>query len=330
MASDQPEAERGREPAPQNGPATAAKGDAPARASGGVEKPSALAATIRSGGRPADHSASSHDWIIRTPDGDQMRASVRVSTSWPLLRMYAVRQVQLRYRQSALGLSWTLVQPIAIMAIYGFIFTQFFEVDGGDAPYLSMAWTGLTIWAFVQVTLQTGTVSLLNDAYMLSRVWFPREIIPLAPVVAGLVDLAAAAAILVPIVIIQGVGFSINVLALPLILYVLLVWVTASCLLASTITIFFRDMATIVGLGLRLLFIATPVMYPASLVPPQFGWVLAANPFAVIVNNTRNVILAHVWPNWDLLALHAVVGTALVVVGLKYLRSVERRMVDII
>lgn len=304
--------------------------DAPARKPGGVEKPSPLAATVRSNGGPVDHTATSHDWVVRTPDGDQMRAATRISTSWPLLRMYAVRQIQLRYRQSALGLSWTLVQPMAIMAIYGFIFTQFFELTGGEFPYLSMAWTGLTVWAYVQVTLQTGTVSLLNDAYMLSRVWFPREIIPLAPVVAGLVDLAAAAAILVPIVIFQGVGFSIHVVALPLILYVLIIWVTAICVFTGAITIFFRDMATIVGLGLRLLFIATPVMYPASVVPPQFGWVLAGNPFAVVVNNLRTTLLAHEWPNWDLLVLQGVIGTALVYVALKYLRSVERRMVDVI
>ena len=186
------------------------------------------------------------------------------------------------------------------MDCHGRSFNQFFQVGGGEFPYLSMAWTGLTIWGFVQVTIQMGALSLLNDAYMLSRVWFPREIIPLAPVVGGLVDLGAAALILVPLVMLQG------------------------------ITIFFRDMATIVGLGLRLLFIATPVMYEASVVPPKFGWVLAANPFAVIVNNTRTVLLAHVWPNWELLAFHGALGAFFLFVGLKYLRAVERRMVDIV
>lgn len=276
------------------------------------------------------HPAITADWVIRTAEGDQMRAAARLSTSWPLLRMYAIRQVHLRYRQSALGLAWTLVQPIAVMAIYGFIFTQFFQVGGGDFPYLSMAWTGLTIWGFVQVSVQMGALSLLNDAYMLSRVWFPREIIPLAPVMAGLVDLAAGVIILIPLVMIQGVGFSIHALAVPVIFFVLVVWVAAISLLTSTITIFFRDMTTIVGLGLRLLFIATPVMYEASVVPPKFGWVLSGNPFAVVVNNTRNTLLAHVWPNWNLLAFHGTVGVVLLYLGLKYLRAVERRMVDIV
>lgn len=276
------------------------------------------------------HSAITHHWVVRTASGDQMRAATRISTSWPLLRMYAVRQVNLRYRQSALGLSWTLVQPIAIMAIYGFIFTRFFQVGGAEFPYLAMAWTGLTIWGFVQVTIQMGALSLLNDAYMLSRVWFPREIIPLAPVLGGLVDLGAAALILVPLVMIQGVGFSIQAIAMPAILLVLIVWVAAISVITSTITIFFRDMATIVGLGLRLLFIATPVMYEASVVPPQYGWVLAGNPFAVVINNTRTVLLAHVWPNWGLLAMHGAVGALFLFLGLKYLRAVERRMVDIV
>jgi lipopolysaccharide transport system permease protein len=161
-------------------------------------------------------------------------------------------------------------------------------------------------------------------------VWFPREIIPLAPVMAGLVDLAAASVILVPIILVQGVGFSVHAITAPLVLYVAIVWVAAIAVIGATITIFFRDLATIIGLGLRLAFIATPVMYSAEVVPPQFGWVLAANPFAVVVNNMRNVLLAHVWPNWNLLGLHALIGTVLFLVGIKYLRSVERRMVDII
>jgi ABC-type polysaccharide/polyol phosphate export permease len=94
--------------------------------------------------------------------------------------------------------------------------------------------------------------------------------------------------------------------------------------------VFLRDLATIVGLTLRLLFIATPVMYPASVVPTHLGWVLAANPFAVVINNMRAVLLGQDWPNWGLLALHGVIGTVLLLLGLWYLRTVERRMVDVI
>src|SRR5690606_18322391 len=143
-------------------------------------------------------------WVVGMADSTRMPTRTRLLTSWPLLRMYAARQVQLRYRQSMLGLAWTVVQPVAIMAIYGFIFSVFLDVDGGGLPYLSVAWTGLTVWMFVQASIQMGTVSLQNDAWLLGRVWFPREVIPLAPVMAGLIDLAVAAAILVVIVIVQG------------------------------------------------------------------------------------------------------------------------------
>lgn len=278
-----------------------------------------------------DHSAVTHRWVIRTPEGDHMDTTTRLTTSWPLLRMYSVRQVQLRYRQSLLGLSWTLVQPVAIMAIYGFIFTRVLDVSSQEIPYLSMAWSGLTVWMYVQATIQVGTVSLLNDAYMIGKVWFPREIIPLAPVLGGLVDLGMAAVVLIPILIVQGGSFGLPLLTLPLLLVVLLVWTSALTILAATITIFLRDMATIVGLVLRLAFIATPVMYPASLVTEQgLGWLVAANPFAVVIDNLRAVAIAGVWPNWELLALHGAIGTALLYISLKYLRSVERRMVDII
>lgn len=285
---------------------------------------------IGAGDRTDRHDAEAHDWVVRTADSDQMSTRTRLVTSWPLLKMYAMRQVRLRYSQSVLGFSWTFVQPIAIMAIYGFVFTQFLEVDGGGQPYLAVAWTGLTVWMYVQATVQQGTVALRNDAWLLGRVWFPREIIPLAPVLGGLIDLAVAAGILVAIVLVQGVGLSYHLIALPFVLAVLLVWVAALSLLTATITIFFRDMATIVSLGLRLAFIATPVMYPAKFIPDEFGWVTAANPFAQVVENTRAIVLAHVWPNWEILLLHGAVGGALLAISLWYLRAVERRMVDVI
>lgn len=277
-----------------------------------------------------NHSAEEHQWVIRTAESDQIPARTRLLTSWPLLVMYSRRQVQLRYRQSALGLAWTLIQPLAIMAIYGFIFTQFLQVDGGGDPYLAMAWTGLTIWMYVQAAVQSGTVALLNDAYMLGRVWFPREIIPLAPVVAGLIDLAMAAVVLVGVVAVQIGTVSLAIVTLPLMLYVLLVWVAAICVFTATITIFLRDVATLVGLFLRLMFIATPVMYPSKVVPTHLGWVAAGNPFAVVINNVRAVILGLDWPNFELLALHGAVGTGFLALSLWYLRSVERRMVDVI
>lgn len=273
--------------------------------------------------------AADSPWVVRTADSTQMPAKTRFLTSWPLLRMYSLRQVQLRYRQSMLGLSWTLLQPVAIMAIYGFIFQVFLEVDGGGLPYLSVAWAGLTIWMFVQAAIQMGTVSLQNDSWLLGRVWFPREIIPLAPVLAGLIDLGAAAAILVVIVMVQGIGLSFHIIALPLVLLVLVVWCAAISVFCATVTIFLRDMATIVGLGLRLLFIATPVMYPDSTVPEHLRWVNAVNPIGAVVSNTRATVLSHTWPNWELLVFHLFIGTGFLMLSLWYLRSVERRMVDV-
>lgn len=273
--------------------------------------------------------ASEHSWVVRSADSTVMPAKERLRTSLPLLRMYSARQIQLRYRQSVLGLAWTVVQPVAIMAIYGFIFSAFLAVDGGGLPYLSVAWTGLTIWMFVQAALQMGTVSLQNDSWLLGRVWFPREIIPLAPVVAGLIDLLVAGAILIAIVIVQGVGISYHAVSLILPLTVLVVWSAAISVFCATVTIFLRDMATVVGLGLRLLFIATPVMYPEKSVPEHLRWINAVNPFGAVVTNTRASLLSHVWPNWELLGFHLLLGSVLLAGAMWYLRSVERRMVDV-
>jgi len=281
---------------------------------------------------PTDHSADRHRWVVRTPDGDQMAASTRLATSWPLLRMYAVRQFRLRYRQSALGLGWTVVQPLALVAIYGFIFYNVLgiQTDEKDGPFLSVVWIGITVMMYLQAAIQSGTVSLVNDAWLLARVWFPREIIPLAPVIAGLLDLAVTGGILVVIVAVQGATPSWPLLALPLVVALLVVWVAALPLIPAALPVFFRDMATIVSLCLRLLFIATPVFYSQRVVPEEYGWIQAVNPFAVVVNNIRHIILGQVWPNWELVALHGVVGVGLFAGGLWYIRAVERRMVDVV
>jgi lipopolysaccharide transport system permease protein len=276
------------------------------------------------------HKASDHQWVNRTPAGVQMPVKTRMATGGPLLWMYAVRQVNLRYRQSVLGLAWTIVQPVAILAIYGFIFIKILDVETLDQPYLLVAWSGLTVWMYVQASIQAGAVSLLNDAFMISRVWFPREVVPLAPVVGGFIDLGVCAAILVPVAILNDGRLTPALLAIPVLLVLLVVWVSAISILTSTITVFFRDMATIVALVIRLLFIGTPVMYPAGVVPPEYGWVTASNPFAVIVDNLRAIIIGGVWPNWELIAVHLVIGSALLWVGLRYLRRVELRIVDII
>lgn len=280
----------------------------------------------------SDHSAAGHKWVIRTPDGDEMAASSRLASSWPLLRMYATRQFNLRYRQSSVGLAWTVVQPVALVAIYGFIFYNVLGIvtDERDGPFLSNIWIGITVMMYLQAAIQAATVSLVNDAWLLARVWFPREIIPLAPVVAGLVDLAVTGGILIVIVAVQGATLSWPVIALPVVLALLIVWVAAISIITAAITVFFRDMATIVSLTLRLLFIATPVFYVQRTVPPEYGWIQAVNPFAVMVNNLRNIILGQAWPNWELLALHGAIGAGLFASGLWYIRAVERRMVDIV
>jgi lipopolysaccharide transport system permease protein len=280
--------------------------------------------------RKSRHNAASHRWIVRTPDSDQLAASTRWATSWPLLRMWSVRQVQLRYRQSVLGLSWTIVQPVAIMAIYGFVLTAFLDVSGDGLPYLCMAWAGLTVWQYVAGAVQQGAVSLRNDSWIVAKVWFPREIVPLAPVLASLIDLAAAGAILFALAIVQGVGISYHAIALPAPILVLMLWVAAACVLTGTITVFFRDMATIVALGLRLAFIATPIMYTANLIPEEYRWINAANPITVVVEGVRRCVLGHTWPDWPLLAFHGTIGVVLLVMALKYLSTVERRMIDVV
>lgn len=277
---------------------------------------------------PAD--LTNRAWVIRTARREHIPFATRWATAVPLLRIYARRRVRLRYRQSALGFTWAIAQPVAIVAIYWLVFTRFLAIDDGDLPYLSMAWSGLTIWTFTQAAVQASTTSFLDDSYLLGRVAFPREVIPLAPVAAGLIDLALATAILVLIAIAQGASIGLTALFVPIIGMILVVWVAALCILVATLTVFLRDLTTVVALTIRVAFIATPVMYPSSLVPDDLAWILNINPFAVLISALRDVLLAGVWPNFGLVAAQGLAGTALLGVAFWYFRAVERRIVDVL
>ena len=247
-----------------------------------------------------------------------------------LVRILALRELKLRYRENVLDIAWALITPVAIMAVYGVVLTQSFDAESQCAPYLSSAWTGLVVWTFFATALGTASWSMLTASDLIGKVYFPREVLPLASVGATLLDLGVGLVTIVAVVLVQQVHLSaVALTALPS-LAVLVVWTAALCIFSSAAAVFLRDITQGVQLFLRVGFFATPVMYEPSLLPDALAWTASVNPLAVVIGGLRDPVLCGQQPDWAVLAAQFAVGTTLLALAVLYVRSVESRMTDVL
>jgi lipopolysaccharide transport system permease protein len=256
----------------------------------------------------------------------------RSRSAWTrrLLKPWISREVRALYRQSALDIGWSILSPVLTVIGFGFVLTQAFGVDGDGVPYLVFAWTGVVLWTFVAGGLVSAANSLVAASELVRKVYFPREVVPISAVAVVGLDLVAGVAALLVLMVVQGVGFSITAVAAVPILGITILWTVAAGVLLATVTAFVRDLAHGVPIVLRIGIIVTPVMYPASLIPEGYRWIVAVNPVAVFIEGLRDALLRHVWPDWWLLAAHGVAAVGLLVLSLWYVQRVEGRMADVI
>lgn len=255
---------------------------------------------------------------------------IRLRSILPLLAAWSRKEYSVRYRQSLLGVAWSVVQPLALLAIFGTILTRVLHVSSGGAPYISFAYAGLVPWTFVASVLQITTVAMLTAGPVITKVYFPREVIPLAQVLAFTMDLAIGSCILLVILLVQGVGLSWKLAATPVAFCVLIVWMSAAAIFLSTVTVFIRDLRFAMPLFVQLLFFGSPIMYPAQLLPPSVAWVNTVNPIAVVVTSVRATAIRHAWPAWTPLLLQGIAAACALALALAYLRSLEPRLVDVL
>lgn len=255
-------------------------------------------------------------------------SSQRLSMLLPLLWVWTRRDLRIRYRQSILSAGWGLIQPITLLVIYGWVVVQVLSVGQTDLPYLSFAWAGIVSFTFLSQALGQGVSSIQSSGALISRVYFPREVLPFSVVVASLADLAVMTVLLFVVAWVQIGPPDVAVLGLVAVNVLLVVWALALTLLTSTITVFRRDLNYAVPLMLRVLFIVSPVVYSAEFIQDRAYWLWAANPLAIVIEGTRDTVLLGQWPDWTLLGVHLLVGAALLVGSYTMFRRVEPRMGD--
>lgn len=254
----------------------------------------------------------------------------RTGRTVDLTRVLVPRQLRIRYRQSVLDIAWALVVPVVTMAVYGVVLTQGFGVEFPCGPYLSSAWIGIVIWTFFATATASAVTSLVGSADLISKLYFPREALPVSMVGAAGADLAIGLAITFPLLVVQDVAISSSWLWLVLPLGVLIIWTLAVSIVVAALAVFVRDVVHAVNLGLRVGFFAVPVMYDASQLPSSLQWTATYNPIAVCITQAREILMCSGGEDLGLLAVHLLAGTVLLVAAVLYTASVESRITDVV
>jgi lipopolysaccharide transport system permease protein len=266
--------------------------------------------------------------VISADRGLEIPLSERLRSTWPLVVAWTRRDLRARYRQSVLRSWWSFIQPVTILVIYGTVFTAVLDVTVEEAPYLVFAWAGIVPFTFFSSSLGQGVGSIQQAGPIISRMAFPRDVIPLSVVTGAAVDLLIMTGVLVALAWVQVGPPSIHLLGLIPVGVVLVCWTTAVTVATAAITVFRRDLRFAVPLALQVIFIVTPVMYPASLIADWAGWVNVVNPLTVVIEGTRDATYRSEWP--DPLVLGAQFLGALLALALAFrlFRRLEPRMSD--
>ncbi len=273
----------------------------------------------------------SNEQVVISPGrGIEHTFRERVRVTWPLAITWTARDLRVRYRQSLFRSGWSLIQPLTILVTYGWVLTTVLDVQTEEVAYLTFAWAGIVPFTFFSQALGQGVGSIQQAGPIISRLYFPREVLPLAVIGGALVDLAIMTVTLIIASWVQAGPPTIHLLGLVPVFGVLLVWTVAITVASAALTVFRRDLNFAVPLVLRVLFIGTPVMYPAALVAATAGWLVRLNPLAVVVEGTRDAVYRQAWPDVSLLAGHVLVGSVLLVAAFVLLRRLEPRMSDFV
>lgn len=259
-------------------------------------------------------------------------AALRLGDLWlyrELLYFLTWRDVKVRYKQTVLGASWAILQPLMTMLIFTFLFGGLAGITSNGIPYPIFAYAGLLIWTFFANAVTNSANSIVGSATLITKIYFPRMIIPGASVSAGLVDMAVAFLLLIALMVYYRVPPSLtSLMILPL--------VALSSLLAlgvgmwlSALNVKYRDVRYAVPFLIQLWMFASPVIYPASWLPAKWRWILVLNPLTGILENFRVAVFGGSF-SWRALAVSTAI-TFLVLVGSAYsFRRMEKTFADIV
>lgn len=246
-----------------------------------------------------------------------------------LLYTLSLHRIKVRYKQSMLGGLWAVLQPLSLMLIFTFVFRFVANISSDAIPYSVFVYSALLPWNYFSSSVSTATNSLVSNAQFVTKVYFPREILPATYVIAAFCDFLVASIVLTGLMMYYQIPLTINVLYLIPIVIALTCFSLAMSFLLSATQVRFRDIGVAVPLFLQLWLFATPVIYPLSSVPFRYKPLYMLNPMVGMIENFRNVLLRGTAPDSSLFIAIAI-SIPLLFVSYVYFKQIETTMADVI
>jgi homopolymeric O-antigen transport system permease protein len=259
-------------------------------------------------------------------------AAVDLKSLWAyreLLYFLTWRDVKVRYKQTVLGAAWAVIQPLFMMIIFSIFFGKLARLPSDGIPYPLFAYAAVLPWTFFSNAVTKSGNSLVGSANLITKVYFPRMIIPAAAVAAGLIDLMIAFGILIVLLSYYGVGMTWNLLMAPALVFMTALLAVAVGLWTSALDVRYRDIRHALPFAIQLTMFATPIIYPVSLVPSRWRWALNLNPLTGIIEGYRAAFFGRPF-DWDALAISAAITIALLFYAAYHFTRVERTFADVV
>jgi lipopolysaccharide transport system permease protein len=278
--------------------------------------------------RPATTSLERHAVIKSEEAGVQLH----LGELWhyrELLYFLTLRDIKVRYKQTLMGVAWVIIQPLTTVLIFTLVFNRFVRLNTGSLPYPLFALSGLLLWLFFANAVTNSTHSLVSNANLITKVYFPRMFIPAASVAAGLVDLGVAFLLLIAISFYYGVALTVNILLLPLFVLMIAMLALAVGLVSAATTVKYRDLRHALPFIIQLWMFASPVIYPTSIVPERWKWLIIINPVAGIIEGFRASLTGGNF-DWFHVSISAVITLGLLVCSVYIFRRFEDTFADLV
>ncbi len=247
-----------------------------------------------------------------------------------LLYFFTWRDFKVRYKQTFIGVLWAIFQPFLTMVVFSLFFGGLLEVPSDGVPYPIFVYTGLLFWQFFSSALSDTSNVLITNQSIVTKVYFPRLLLPLSTVATKLVDFGIAAVILVGMMIYYAYTPSLlGILILPLLLLITFMASVGLGLFLASVNVKYRDVRYVLPFFIQMLLFVTPVIYPAG-IAGKYSWLLALNPMMGVIQSARAALLGTTVLNWTLVAISLAATFCLLIFGIYMFKKTERYFADII
>lgn len=247
-----------------------------------------------------------------------------------LLLNITLRSIKARYKQSILGVFWAVLKPLSMMVVFTVIFSKFAKIPSNGIPYPIFSYSALLPWTFFSTSLNFAIPSLESNTSIVTKIYFPREIFPIASILAAFIDFIIAAVIFLAMLFFYKITLTANAFYVILILFIQIIFMIGIALFASAINVYYRDIKYALPLLIQIWMYVSPIIYPVSMVPENYRSLYMLNPMAPIIEGYRKVLLHGSAPDFYYLGIAAVISMVLFVSSYYYFKKVEMTFADII